>query len=706
MTIRFFVRNVLLRVKQKKYEQKLRGLRKSKSTAAGKVEVISIDKIVMNLDFLLQKKMWYVWRELMRKKLVETAKIFLARMLPRIFRMKKLRDSLNRHRAMREFIRGHHTKNYILRIKEYYLRWRRLWAALVIQRSVRMLLARRRVHMRVYQLQRADYLYTRSWKRILYHRFRLLWWHVRRARLILRCMASRIARWWTRNQVKGRIQRHCKRKIGIRLFLELVHMKYVRKGFGQLTRMVFAQLKMKALGTLVNTCEFIVLRFAFARFAKNLYEQSMLQKVLIVRLKKRLQRTVFSPANTKGWTYSSVTGYCDGNISMMNWNTGKKVPMSTRWPHLLNKPCSKVLLDERQVDMMTAFQCWSAVLRLRSMTVLNHAAQAAASISSTIITTFRGKVKCCLMLQRLFRRMKAKGSVRQRRQERYREWEIEEMVAGKAHFYFVRRSFRSGLSVVRAKQGARLCLQCWCRTVIAKNKVRRRAQFVGNMNGWGDVVAKVNQRSMLKKMMRLMEFGCALRACEVRQSSPRERSIQFGSKNLDIEAIFRKADRMKIGKGSVKEFASEEYHSHVFRLRQSGVLIIDSSTTLLRHDELTYLIQNARTIFSQSSGEHTNVIREVTRFFLGDKIIFCGGTISDSGARELFYMLSTREDPVSLHLSEVAIPYKGITRLARAISLNFAKLKEFSVDSVSVGSLGLATLLVSIKVMVLTAQVS
>mmetsp|Transcript_767 Transcript_767/g.1275 ORF Transcript_767/g.1275 Transcript_767/m.1275 type:complete len:293 (-) Transcript_767:50-928(-) len=171
--------------------------------------------------------------------------------------------------------------------------------------------------------------------------------------------------------------------------------------------------------------------------------------------------------------------------------------------------------------------------------------------------------------------------------------------------------------------------------------------------------------------------------------------IQTGAKQCGVEAIFRRVDRMK--KGSTKDFVSEEYHNHVFRLRQTGILIVDCSNTTLRHNELTYLIQNARTIFSQSAGEHTSVIKEVTSYFTGDKIIFCGGSISDNGARELFYLLNTREEPLSLHFSEVIMPFKGVARISRAISMNFAKMKEFSVDSSSVGSLGIAALLVALK---------
>jgi hypothetical protein len=489
--------------------------------------------------------------------------------------------------------------------------------------------------------------------------------------------------------------RFCRRHNSLYVFLQLVHMKYLRKAFGQFHRQVFAGVKIQAVGQIVKTFDHALRRFAFNRFYRCCYEQKMVHLVTQLRVKKRLQRSIFTPAHTKGWTYSSVTGYADGNMSMMNWNTGRKVGMSPYWPHLLNKPAGKVLMDVTTSQQMAAFQAWAGVFRLRNMIKINCAAATVPCLIGDIVPNFKMKVKCCVMVQCLFRRNKAKTRLRQKKMENFIVGERDMIVKGKNDFYFRRNVFRAGLEVVRRKQNARLCLQCWCRVLKARKVTRRRRAVVDGFNGWAATIQKRAELSSLRAMLRLMEFGCALRACEVRQSSPREMKIQFGTKNSDIEAIFRKVDRMK--KGSVKDFASEEYHAHIFRLRQSGVLIIDSSSTMLRQNELSFLIQNARTIFSQSTGEHSNVIRDVTRYFLGDKIIFCGGTISDSGARELFYLLTTREDPIALHLSEVKIPYKGIARLARAISLNFAKMREFSVDSISVGSLGLATLIVAIK---------
>ncbi len=72
--------------------------------------------------------------------------------------------------------------------------------------------------------------------------------------------------------------------------------------------------------------------------------------------------------------------------------------------------------------------------------------------------------------------------------------------------------------------------------------------------------------------------------------------------------------------------------------------------------------------------------------------------MDDDGAAALVEYLCSREEPVSLHFNDVFLSVRSVGRVGRALRLNCAPVDELYCDVESVGSLGLACLVVALEV--------
>ena len=75
--------------------------------------------------------------------------------------------------------------------------------------------------------------------------------------------------------------------------------------------------------------------------------------------------------------------------------------------------------------------------------------------------------------------------------------------------------------------------------------------------------------------------------------------------------------------------SSPEFHSHMYRLQQTGIFIFDPYTMAaansmgLRPLELAFIMQSAQTIFIQNTT--SSALKSVYHHFVGNKIVLCGG---------------------------------------------------------------------------------
>jgi hypothetical protein len=485
-------------------------------------------------------------------------------------------------------------------------------------------------------------------------------------------------------------------------FLILVDMKHKRKCFGQLHRMVFGLKKYMCLKKMCQILNHLVLSDALKIFKANSRDQYRIKSLVKLLIEDPLNRRVSRVAAEEKWAYRSKSGYSGGNIEIVkSTGTGDSSVDIRNWPPLLNKSGSSVRMNTSLFDKKKIFQMWAYAIRLRTMRKVEQCAKRSPPVLAIALEAFYVKQRTSVVIQKWVRGFQAVQKSRQKRLAMLIFWEKTTKLREVAKYRFRRRNLREMVFLVLHSKSARLQLQCWARQCLSRMKRTQKKIELGIQQRKEYAVFRMHRRKELSKLMRLMEFGCVLRCCAIQLSSPRERHQQNGGTKKPLQSLENKQLRVRMTKKkplSMKDFSSEDYHNHMFRLKQTGVLVVDSSTTAaLNPNELAFLIQSATTLFSQASGEH-NAVRDIANNFHGNKIIFCGGWISATNAHDLYYLLTSREEKICINFSEVTVCFKAVSKIARSLEHNFAKIRELSIDSDSMGSLGIAALLVSLKV--------
>ena len=175
--------------------------------------------------------------------------------------------------------------------------------------------------------------------------------------------------------------------------------------------------------------------------------------------------------------------------------------------------------------------------------------------------------------------------------------------------------------------------------------------------------------------------------------------------------------------------SSPEFHSHMYRLQQTGIFIFDPYTMTaavgdvnspgLRPLELAFILQSAQTIFIQNTT--SRALKSVFHHFAGNKIVLCGGALTCVDAMYMLVYVGERRETVSIHISDTQIAFGAalaiiqcvgepssnssmmLSALCRGVkvvppSLNsLILLKELSVDTESLGPLGMALFIASLR---------
>lgn len=173
------------------------------------------------------------------------------------------------------------------------------------------------------------------------------------------------------------------------------------------------------------------------------------------------------------------------------------------------------------------------------------------------------------------------------------------------------------------------------------------------------------------------------------------------------------------------EFQSAAFHSHLFRIRQTGIFILDlrnngkigTENDKLTKEEAIYCLQQASTLFCPII--NVKVVEVVIQYFVGDKLVLCGGVSVQQNMiiflKLLHEYLSQRSramtdekllnmntenpiKPLCLHISDMFMTFEASNLLSRCVSCNYyATIRELSVDSVSLGVLGVSLLFHAMK---------
>lgn len=175
--------------------------------------------------------------------------------------------------------------------------------------------------------------------------------------------------------------------------------------------------------------------------------------------------------------------------------------------------------------------------------------------------------------------------------------------------------------------------------------------------------------------------------------------------------------------------SSPDFHSHMYRLQQTGIFIFDPYTMAaplgerlspgLRPLELAFIMQSAQTVFVQNT--NSLALRALFRHFVGSKIVLCGGSLSCVDIMYLLCYMGDRRESVSLHITDTMVAFSAtlaiiqcmgepstnagmmLATLSRGLkvvqpSLNcLIPLEELSIDTTSIGPLGMALFISSLR---------
>ncbi len=156
------------------------------------------------------------------------------------------------------------------------------------------------------------------------------------------------------------------------------------------------------------------------------------------------------------------------------------------------------------------------------------------------------------------------------------------------------------------------------------------------------------------------------------------------------------------------------------RLQQTGVFIYDTTSKAVVGKDLKYILRSAQTTFCQNVT--SSALASIFEHYSGNKLVFCGGGFSFYDMVSFMHFVSRRRDELSVHFSDVTnssfMSTLGLMLCLGAPSDTIAdmlgmlcqkarisppqwgcldKLTELSVDTNSVGSMGLAALLGAIR---------
>jgi len=154
-------------------------------------------------------------------------------------------------------------------------------------------------------------------------------------------------------------------------------------------------------------------------------------------------------------------------------------------------------------------------------------------------------------------------------------------------------------------------------------------------------------------------------------------------------------------KNSVVDFMSQEFHTYLFRLRQTGILTINMMSHGLTRNEIQYCIQNSQVVFIHNT--NSNVVQDICNNFIGYKVALLGGKLTEIDVDMMLKFLAKRKhhEQIIVHITDTTISFHSVSLLIRALSplLNnpILCMREICADTKSFGSLGIAQLLVSLK---------
>jgi hypothetical protein len=740
--IRFWIRNIYNAIEEKFIEAKLEAI----AAVAKNIEISPIP---------LYKSMWAKWRDHLAIVLYHKSILYVAKMLPRIFnRLKARRKYLSnrvRYEGQLSTKKGYpHRKLY--KIVKY---WQTKGAANRIQRCFRCYFSKKliselrairnaihefKLNCRFRKIDRTIFLMKKFVYLIYREKFRASRWIVKLFRKIV---------------IRGRLRTHCRRKLRVGNFSTALNLFILRKAFFKAKGGSYITYLLKILCPMFETVKRCFFRNYFNKWRKKIDEQAVIEKLIKLRIYNRL--------NIKFW----VKSYESAIITKKKCRLKGVVYSNATVPwETIVEPSYKLLNFNESLDKMECFKKFVSLYRhqVRNQRIFLDSF-GKICIDSVVQHCFF-RQRCAIIIQCQIREYIARMVRYNRTVKARRLYEGYLNLIGKGPQM---KCFRIIYYFQKKIKLNREMIQSWGRIALACSRIRVVRAYIKRLNNAAAQVDSVKmQKLFIHRFMHsfqvayLYSMNQEKNAIKIKKSNNKSNKINNNSSNLrpnstpnqtprsnsissqksissdtnSKTSIIKKKRKLSIKNvqdptsstlsRTVVDFMSQEFHTNLFRLRQTGIFIFDTLQTKLTQNEIEYCIQNAHTIFVQAVHSKSN--QDCCMNFNGKKIVLCGGLLPNNDVLHFIKYIQEKSKnienldlnevklvnngnnnnnnnntPFSIHFSDVNMSYLSSRRICQFINNKndiMANLHELSVDSTTFGSLGLAVLLSSLKVFI------
>ncbi len=417
------------------------------------------------------------------------------------------------------------------------------------------------------------------------------------------------------------------------------------------------------------------------------------------------------------------------------------------------KPRPIALRSVEAYSMLRAFQIMMASYRIRVRRLRSLSFFLAEATSGFTLKHVAMRWASACAIQRKWRVYAARQVLRQRMAKARAQTEAAERL--KSSVPLMRKNFQYLLLKSKLRRTSRLRLQAWFRMKRHRRLLTAMKVTAAELFKRESTLRRRSQLTVLSLILRQMQLGYAVRTSQIElkpqdyatsfagtllerpvgampippalAAQTRQRSVMsvaskseiFGStasvdeKERSLVGVTREKGNKKVYRSKtgvvvpevVHSFASDVFHEHLFNLKRSGALVIDSSRAMITNDEIVYLAGLAEVVFCQvHSAAGNNALRYVIQGFRGSKLVVFGGALEEAASKDLFFFCSNIRNEsgtvklLKLHFNKTVINFELIESFSRVLVLGSTLIEELSIDVESVGILGMYVLIASLRV--------
>ena len=720
ITIRFWIRDVKRRIREREAEIRLKALEDKM-----RVEGIQINELPM------QKKMFDIWRNFYVIRHIHNCRVKVAILLPILFARQKARHIVRRKRTRLEGQKAYPRRSYLKRLRLMFRFILRLQKTRMMQRFVRCAIARRKL-LRLSNIYSCIGLLDRKreekgYSSIMFHWSKFLFLLKRERHR----MSRRITMFFRKLYIRAKVYQYCARRVKVGKFCMVLHriiqLNSIRK-LGECTEYTF---RLRILTKFFYTLKRHTQKVVFGWLDDKIVKQKLLHAFSKLCIYKKIERNFWARA------YQSVKVVPDSKLDIsqrtVNYMNSDEPPLMY-YEFVVPSKEFKILINTQTLQMKKAFKSWIVRYRQKCRETRSGSLLGAKQVWRKVQYNLLERASMALIMQSIVRARMAFRKANELKVKRRREKESCTLLENKK-FY---RTFNFLKQVQIARKESRLTLQCWFRTMIAWERFRQQRKYILHIRKAYKTLNTVRYQYILtsramqsyqfvycifqmkKKVFRIPKLS-SYNKDQVTISSNDDICKGFSLKkqklmkhinNLGGERLSKSTLKTKVhgdpiilnldkNKNSIVDFMSQEFHTYLFRLRQTGILTINMFSHGLTRNEIQYCIQNSQVVFIHNT--NSNAVQDICKNFIGYKVALLSGKLTEIDIDMMLKFLAKRQyhEQIIIHITDIAMSFYSVSLLIRALSPLIHNpilcVREICADTKSFGSLGIAQLLVSLK---------